>query len=220
VGAFITVISVTFYENVTYLRAMRGFMAFYGRVLPDISADWAGAGSNTVKMRLLAGHACIIAVRQITAEVPAPARTRNDISQATASATWRGGRDGDAASRSMAVTAGGDGMTGGGSACAGAGGSGGETGRDSGTGFHMVSQRAQRTDRPGFIRPSGTSYLAAQPGQAICMKIRYDAARTIDGMPAHVANEFCRSKRNGGNRRSLVDSAHAEIRSGWSALRT
>jgi hypothetical protein len=53
--------------------------------------------------------------------------------------------------------------------------------RASHCGFHSVPQPEQRADRPGFMRAAGTSYSAAQLGQAIRMETRYDAARIITG---------------------------------------
>jgi hypothetical protein len=72
----------------------------------------------------------------------------------------------------------------------GSGSSGGAVGSAAVTGFHETPHLAQRTDRPGFMRSSGTSYSAAQLGQTICMETRYDAARIITGMHHDVAKEF------------------------------
>jgi hypothetical protein len=210
--------------DVTNLQAMPNSVAFHYGVLPGMSAGLSGIRSNNVRIWLLGGHTRMISARQTTAEMPPDASNRNVTSQAASRTGERGGRDGSAASRSMAVRTGAGGAAGSapdgaGGTAAGASAGGGASGSASRTGFHSAPQVEHRTERPGFMREAGTSYVAEQPGQAICMETRYDAARIITGMHPDVAKEFCRSTRNGEMRRHRVNRADAEIRNGRTALR-
>jgi hypothetical protein len=128
--------------------------------------------SGDPRMRLPAGQARTIASRHVSAAVAPAARTTKVRTHAATKVKGRAGGAAWAARRSIADTVGpsAKGSSTGRSAAAFAiVGAGGDSGI-SRTGTHWSPQREQRTTLRGVRRAAGTSYSAAQAGQAIRMK--------------------------------------------------
>jgi hypothetical protein len=229
VNAINGLFTVIFRAVVMFLRAVPGLMAGHFTLLPSTRAESAGKGSNVARMRLLAGHPRMIGWRQAITEPHAAAKARPVSSHAATRPAGRIRCAGAAANRSMALKAGvlesGTLKAVAGSSVPGNGSGIGASAADSRSGIHSAPQRAQRTVRPGFSRSAGTSYAAAQLGQAMCMKARYDGYEPYRGLSRRWQISFGRisfnrhrrrehvSRRDahGGTRWRSVNSIHAEL---------
>jgi hypothetical protein len=141
---------------------MPGYLAVHSGFLPAVCADWGGGSLKGARMWALGGQARMAACRQISTEPRVPASTTKVNAHATSKAIEGGAGGGTADSRSIALIASTD--TDGSSGCRNSSGS------AAALYTHSPPQRVQRIFLPGFRRDAGTSYVAAQVGQAIRMK--------------------------------------------------
>jgi hypothetical protein len=170
------------HTDVAKIGAMPEYPAVHSDFLPAICADWGGGWLKGARMWVLGGQARMAACRQITAEPRAPASTTKVNAHATSKAVDGGTGGGTADSRSIALIAG--------TASNGSAGSRNSSGSAAAMYTHSPPQRVQRIFLPGFRRDAGTSYVAAQVGQAIRMKTHCERARTILRRSGDGAKDF------------------------------
>jgi len=142
------------------------------------------------KMRRLGGHARMMSARQTIIAVSDAAKKINVMTQAAANHTGDGATLPDTAGRAIG------GATGGGAEKAGSTGSGGAVSASgtvstaSRTGTHSPPHRTHRTFLCGGRREAGTSYSAAQLGQAIRIDIHYPNVQISVGLTRRGAKQF------------------------------
>ena len=172
----------------------------YRRHFASLPALCKGGGigrSTGVRIRLLGGHVRTIASRQTTAATAPPASTTIVSTQAPIKPVRDDAAERDAGRRSTAAMAGADTAAGSGraSTATSAGAVSATTSSTTSAAIHSPPQRAQRTILPAFTRDAGTSYSAAQLGQAMRMKSRYAKERAIMRRTGLRSKEFWLSKR-------------------------
>ena len=145
-----------------------------------------------VKMRRLGGHARMMSARQTIVAASDAAKKINVMTQAAANHTGDGASLPDTAGPAIG------GVTGGGAEMTGSTGSGkaasvsGSVSIASRTGTHSPPHRTHRTFLCGGRREAGTSYSAAQLGQAIRIDIHYPNVQISVGLTRRGAKQFQR----------------------------